>query len=238
MNFAAQLAALIRSAYTGLPMPAAHPISNREIEIKLRIPDLAALLRKLKRLRASPSRTVFERNTLFDTPSRDFSRRGAILRIRTELPAAAPGSVRRIPRVGKPPLSGLLTYKGLLPKLASRHPRYKIREEIEFRLPNAPRFERLLLRLGLRPWFRYEKFRTTYRLPRIPGLHLDLDETPCGAFLELDGSQQTINQAARLLDFGPADYITVSYLELYLADCRRKRRKPGDMLFASKKSLR
>jgi len=212
--------------------------TNLEIEVKLRISDLAALLQDLHKLRAKVSPSVLERNTLYDTPSRDFSRRGSILRIRTELPAAAPGSVRRIPRARKPPLAGLLTYKGLLPKLASRNSRYKIREEIEFRLPNALRFERLLLRLGLRPWFRYEKFRTTYRLPSIPGLHLDLDETPCGAFLELDGSQQMINQAARLLGFGPADYITVSYLELYLADCRQKRRKPGDMLFASKKSLR
>lgn len=219
-------------------MSAARRNPNREIEIKLRIANVAALLRKLKRLRAKPSPTVFESNTLFDTPSREFTRRGAILRIRTELPAAAPGSVRRIPSAGKPPLSGLLTYKGLLPKRASQNPRYKIREEIEFRLPNALRFERLLLRLGLRPWFRYEKFRTTYRLPRIPGLHLDLDEAPVGVFLELDGSQQTINQAARLLGFGPANHITVSYLELYLADCRRMRRKPGDMLFASKKSSR
>ncbi|HEV2342373.1 MAG TPA: class IV adenylate cyclase [Candidatus Acidoferrales bacterium] len=212
--------------------------TNLEIEVKLRISDLAALLQDLHKLRAKVSPSVLERNTLYDTPSRDFSRRGSILRIRTELPAAAPDSARRIPRVGKPPLAGLLTYKGLLPKLASRNSRYKIREEIEFRLPNALRFERLFLRLGLRPWFRYEKFRTTYRLPRIPGLHLDLDETPCGAFLELDGSQQTINQAARLLGFGPADYITVSYLELYLADCRRRGRKPAQMVFLRKKSLR
>lgn len=219
-------------------MPAARRVPNREIEIKLRIPNLPALLRDLHKLRAKVSPAVLERNTLYDTQSHDFSRRGSILRIRTELPAAAPSSARRIPSAGKPPLAGLLTYKGLLPKLASRNSRYKIREEIEFRLPNAPRFERLLLSLGLRPWFRYEKFRTTYRLPRVPGLHLDLDETPVGVFLELDGSQQTINQAARLLGFSPKDYITVSYLELYLADCRRMRRKPGDMLFASKKSSR
>lgn len=157
------------AAYTGPPMPVSPRKPNREIEVKLRIANLAALLRKLKHLLAKPSRAVFESNTLFDTPSREFTRRSAILRVRTELPATAPGSVRRIPRAGKPPLAGLLTYKGLLPKLASRHPRYKIREEIEFRLPNAPRFERLLLRLGLRPWFRYEKFRTTYRLPRVQG---------------------------------------------------------------------
>ena len=219
-------------------MPVGPPKPNREVEIKLRINDLPGLLRALRQLGAKHLCTVFEQDSLFDTRSRDFSRCGAILRIRTELPAAAPGSVRRIPRAGKIPLTGLLTYKGLIPKHASRSPRFKIREEIEFRLPNAARFERLLLRLGLRPWFRYEKFRTRYELPRLRGLHLDLDETPIGVFLELEGAKSAIDRAARLLGFRPGDYIAVSYLDLYLADCRRRRLKPGDMLFTPKKSSR
>ncbi|HKW88394.1 MAG TPA: class IV adenylate cyclase [Candidatus Acidoferrales bacterium] len=211
---------------------------NREIEIKLRIRNLPALLRKLRELRAKPSTTVFERNALYDTPNRDFSQRSAILRIRTEAPTAAPGSPRRISKRGNHSIEGLLTYKGLLPGAASRNPRYKIREEIEYRLPNAPRFERLLFRLGLKPWFRYEKFRTQYRLRSFPGLHLDLDETPIGVYLELDGSKYAIDRAARLLGFSPADYITVSYLDLHLAACRRRGCKPGHMAFSSKQSLR
>ncbi|HEV2298718.1 MAG TPA: class IV adenylate cyclase [Candidatus Acidoferrales bacterium] len=199
---------------------------------------MAALLRKLKHLRAKPSRAVFESNTLFDTPSRDFSRCGSILRIRTETPASAPGKIRSIPKHRGKSVTGLLTYKGLLPKSASSNPRYKIREEIEYRLPNAQRFERLLLSLGLKPLFRYEKFRTRYRLPSHPDLHLDLDETPIGVFLELEGSRHAIDHAARLLGFRSGDYINVSYLELYLADCRRRGRKPGHMVFTSKKSSR
>ena len=212
--------------------------TNREIEVKLRVSSLPALLQKLRQLRAQPSKTVLERNTLLDTRSRDFSRRGAILRIRTETPAKAPGKIRGFPKSKVLPAEGLLTYKGMLPNSASSSPRYKIREEIEYRLPNAHRFERLLLRLGLKPWFRYEKFRTRYHLPSLPRLHLDLDETPIGVFLELEGSRQAINHAARLLGFRPRDYITTSYLELYLADCRRRRLKPGDMLFTPKKSSR
>lgn len=211
---------------------------NREIEVKLRVSSLAALLQKLRQLRARPSKTVLERNILFDTRRRDFSRRGAILRIRTETPAKAPGKIRSIPKHRAMLATGLLTYKGLFPKSASLSPRYKIREEIEYRLPNAFRFERLLLRLGLKPWFRYEKFRTLYRLPSHPDLHLDLDETPIGAFLELEGSRNAINHTARLLDFRPHDYISVSYLDLYLADCGRRRQEPSHMLFGSKKSSR
>lgn len=226
------------AAYTMPSMAFAPRKSNREIEVKLRISSLPALLLKLERLRARPTPSVFERNSLFDTPSREFTRRGSILRIRTELPAAAPGSVRRIPRAGKSPHAGILTYKGLPPRTANTRSRYKIREEIEFHLPNAPRFERLLLRLGLMPWFRYEKFRTRYRVASLPALHLDLDETPIGVFLELEGPKHSIDRAARLLGFRPADYIIVSYLELHLAECRRRGRSPRHMLFSAKKSSR
>ena len=211
---------------------------NREIEVKLRISDPAALLRRFNELHAQPSKSVFERNTLFDTPSRDFSRIGAILRIRTEVPATpSKGSPRLSPHRSKP-IEGLLTYKGMLPRASNPRPRFKIREEIEYHLPNAARFERLLRRLGLAAWFRYEKFRTRYRLPRFPDLHLDLDQTPIGVFLELEGSKSDIDRAARLLGFGPSDYLPVSYLELYIAHCRQRRRKPSHMLFSSKKSLR
>jgi len=40
-------------------------------------------------------------------------------------------------------------------------------------------------------WFRYEKYRTTFRLPDsnawANGLLIELDETPIGTFVELEG---------------------------------------------------
>lgn len=89
--------------------------------------------------------------------------------------------------------------------------------------------------LGLHPAFRYEKFRTTYALPGIRGLKVELDETPIGIFLELEGPPSGIDRAARLLGYARNDYLKESYGALYLADCRRRGRKPGDMLFPPKK---
>jgi adenylate cyclase class IV len=220
-----------------LSMAMAHRKPYREIEIKLPILDLPLLLQELRHLRARPEKSVHEQNALFDTPRRYFSRRGAILRIRTEVPAKAPGSLRTA-RSKQKPAEGLLTYKDLLPEAARSNHKYKIREEIEYRLPNARRFERLLLRLGLGPWFRYEKFRTRYRLPRLPGLHVDLDETPIGPFLELEGPKRAIDTAARLLGFRSRDYIAASYLELYITECHQRGRTPGHMMFLREKSLR
>jgi adenylate cyclase, class 2 len=98
------------------------------------------------------------------------------------------------------------------------------------------RLAAILGALGLHPVFRYEKFRTTYVLPSIRGLKIELDETPIGTYLELEGPVG-INRAARLLGYTKADYLTETYGSLYLADCRRRGRKPGNMLFRTEKKL-
>ena len=74
--------------------------------------------------------------------------------------------------------------------------------------------------MGLSPCFRYEKYRSTYRLPGLPGLLVELDETPIGDFLELEGDSASIDRAAALLGFGPGDYITKSYGILFLEQRR------------------
>ncbi len=79
--------------------------------------------------------------------------------------------------------------------------------------------------------FRYEKFRTTYTLPGISGLKVEFDETPIGFFLELEGNAGAIDRAARLLGYTRSDYMTSTYGALYIADCRRRGRKPSNMLF-------
>ncbi len=86
--------------------------------------------------------------------------------------------------------------------------------------------------------FHYEKFRTTYALPGVHGLKIDLDETPVGTYLELEGSVAGIDRAACRLGYGRKDYITETYGSLYLAACRRRGQKPGDMLFPPTKKLR
>ena len=70
----------------------------------------------------------------------------------------------------------------------------------------------------MRPCFRYEKFRTTYRLPGIRNLKVEVDETPIGLFLELEGPGREIDRAAARLGFGPAEYITKSYGALFMEE--------------------
>lgn len=205
--------------------------TKREVEIKLRVEDLAGLLGRLRELGAKCEGSVHEENTLYDTSTRDFQRMQAILRIRRERAARLPG---KAPRRGKRTkgAGGLITYKEMVGgKRGAASGKYKVREEIEYRVKNAARIERLFARLGLRRGFRYEKYRTTYKLAEFPGLDVDLDETPIGTFLELEGAKRAIDAAARALGYSEKDYIAVSYLELYMAECERLGKKPGNMVF-------
>jgi adenylate cyclase class 2 len=201
---------------------------NYEVEIKLRIPDPAALARKLARLGARRLRRVHEYNILYDTERRDLFRRGRLLRLRVETKA---GRRQAPPRHSNRHLPGLLTYKGP----AATESRYKVREEVEVPVRDSAAIEPVMQALGLRPWFRYEKFRTTYRLPRLRDLHIEFDETPVGAFLELEGTPSAINQTARLLGYSPKDFITASYWDLYVQERRRRGKPARHMLFTRRK---
>jgi adenylate cyclase, class 2 len=196
--------------------------TERETEIKLRVTDLPSLVHKLKRLGAKQHGRVLEQNTLYDTPAADFRGRGRLLRLRIETPARskfAPGGAQR----------AILTSKAPVP--AQGRSRYKEKLEREVAVQSPERWPMALRSIGLRPSFRYEKYRTTFRLP---GLHLDLDETPVGVFLELEGSPRAIDRVARALGFAPSSYLNATYWDLYAADCRRRGRHLANMLFRRK----
>jgi len=182
---------------------------TEEIEIKLAVPDRAGARRLLLGAGFEVSRPrVFEANTVFDTDRQTLRKSGRLLRVRT---------AGRLVTV---------TFKGM-PRVG----RHKSREELEVTASDASIFATMLERLGFHATFRYEKYRTEFRQPRRSGIAV-LDETPIGIYLELEGTSQWIDRTARLLGFAETDYITASYGRLYLEWCRKKKRKPGNMVFA------
>ncbi|MHB8503812.1 MAG: class IV adenylate cyclase [Candidatus Acidiferrales bacterium] len=216
----------------------------REVEIKLKISDAKALKRALKRLDARPaaggSGRVHEWNVIFDTPQGGLAKHGQLLRIRTETPEAkskkskaAPGQ-RTLLTFKRPLVAGTA-----LPGSKQENHRHKVREEFEIQVANASVLAKIFEGLGMRGWFRYEKYRTTFRLPAASswakGLLIELDETPIGTFVELEGPPSAIDRAAHELGYARRDYIMKSYLALYLDDCRRKGREPRDLVFEAAK---
>ena len=115
--------------------------------------------------------------------------------------------------------------------------RHKVREEIETELVDGETVQRIFEGLGLRGWFRYEKYRTTYVLPArhawAKGLLIEMDETPIGTFVELEGPGEAIDRAAKELGYSPRDYVVKNYLVLYLDECKREGKTATHMVFGS-----
>ncbi|MGH9712270.1 MAG: class IV adenylate cyclase [Candidatus Acidiferrales bacterium] len=209
--------------------------TNREIEIKLRVRDLESLLRRIRDLGATYKGRLFEQNSIYDTPDSDFRRSGRLLRVRLETSAPRRRANIRGGRLSRPQRRSL---RAVLTSKAPPHPggrqaarlRFKERLERELTIRNPGPWPRVLRSLGLHPSFTYEKFRSTFELR---GLQLDLDETPVGTFLELEGSPGTIDHAARALGFTQQDYFRGTYWDVYAADCRRRGRPIRNMVFPS-----
>jgi len=209
----------------------------REIEIKLRIRDLPGFRRALAKLgvRSSAGRSgrVREQNILFDTAAHRLKKRGQLLRIRTESPVG-----RR--RKGGP--RSLVTFKRPLVVRGSskKDERHKVREEIEMEISDAKALAMIFEGLGMPSWFRYEKCRTAFRLRAsnawAKGLLIELDETPIGVFLELEGPANAIDRTAKALGFETSDYVLANYMVLYREYCRDRGEEPGDMLFSKSES--
>lgn len=212
-----------------------------ETEIKLRVEDAKALQRKLKSLRVRPANggtgRVHEWNVVFDTPQGGLAKHGQLLRIRTESAPAAKnksGAAKRVVLTFKEPAvrAGDMAESPGKSAPAGRH---KVREELELEIADEAVLGRIFEGLGMRGWFKYEKYRTTYKLPSsarwAKDLLIEVDETPIGVFVELEGSPEAIDRAAEALGYARRDYILKSYLALYLDECRRRGKSPQDMLF-------
>jgi len=218
---------------------------GRETEIKLAISDEKALRRALQKLKAVPvsktSPRVHELNVLFDTEDGGLAKRGQLMRIRTETSEPPRKAGRAKNKASDLKQRVVLTFKrpvdGEEPVSKPHGGRYKVREELELEVSDGGTLTKIFDGLRLDGWFRYEKYRTTYKLGAAKTwgkeLLVEVDETPVGTFVELEGPAEAIDKAAEALGFSKRDYISKSYLELYVEECRRRGEQPRHMLFAA-----
>jgi adenylate cyclase class 2 len=189
-----------------------------ETEIKLPLKAGPESVRRL--LQEHGYRTIAPRtlqvDQVYDFPDRALRESGRLLRLRSEI----------VDPEKHPPekTAAIITYKG--PVLPGLH---KSREELETFAADGATFQQILARLGLVPTFRYEKFRSTFQAAGEPGL-VELDETPIGDYLELEGPGYWIDRTALRLGFSPKDYVVASYASLY-RDFLSSHPGPTDMLF-------
>ena len=177
-----------------------------EIEIKLPVPDLAAVR---ERLRARNARQLTaphsESNDLYDQADGSLAKGGRVLRLRRTEDGAT------------------LTFKGP----ARFEEGAKTREERETAVSDPNEMERILAALGFHRRFRYEKRREEWLLDDCV---IALDETPIGTFAEVEGDPAAIRRALQHLGLDPAESLPYSYAELYARRRREDSTLPADML--------
>jgi adenylate cyclase class 2 len=182
-------------------------MSRRETEIKLAFPSSRDAASALSAAGATPSRSrTFEDNVLYDLDDRRLAGRGRVLRVR---------------RAGR---DVLMTFKG---PVEGRH-RHKVREEAEIAIADGDELARILEGIGLHPCYRYQKYRTTFELA---GVHVALDETALGVFIELEGEADAIDRVASALGKTQGDYILETYRELQERDAAARGVDAGDLLY-------
>lgn len=181
----------------------------REIETKFRVRDRGALEDRLTGLGARPGPREDEKNILYDEPDSRLRAKGCALRLRTA------------------DERGILTFKG--PPNIFEGIKSRLEWESEVESPRA--VAAILESLGYRPWFRYEKVRTTWRFAHPARPVVVVDETPLGLFAEIEGPDAAVRALAAELGVAEADFIAESYIALWLSARERDPSLPEDMVF-------
>jgi adenylate cyclase class 2 len=174
-----------------------------EIEVKIRVDDFKKIEESLNEF--TDARIIeweFEDNIVFDFPDLRLKREGRLFRLRKE--------------GGKT----IITFKT---PSEDKDEKFKIREEFETIVSDYDKMMKIIGLLGLKVFFRYQKYRKTYI---IDGNHISLDKTPIGNFIEIEGDKEYIMKLAKLLGKSEADFITSSYYTLF-----REKYDKGDMVF-------
>ncbi len=188
-----------------------------EREIKLRYTTCNEARLAVDGLEGSPLRDRrLQDDYLLDLPNGELQHQGCALRVRIEKSDITNKSIYETTTV---------TFKGPpLPDVM------KVREELETTVGNGKLFLRILVKAGWSVWFRYQKYREEFKRDDVV---IAIDETPVGAFVELEGSELTIRSLASALGRTTDDYIIASYRQLYVEHCTNTNKPIENMVFNS-----
>jgi adenylate cyclase class 2 len=184
-----------------------------EIEVKFILDDLPAMRQRILAMGADCTTSLtYEVNVLFDTPDQRLQRQDCLLRLRRDH-------------------RHVITYKEPTPAAEQD---FKVRHEYEVEVSDFSTAQALLEKLGFVPVWRYEKYRETFTYQDAEIL---LDDTPCGAFLEIEGSREAIRAIASTLGLDFETRLTASYGEIFAAVCAAYKLQVTDMTFENFRTL-
>lgn len=182
---------------------------TREIEAKIRVPDLQPLRQRLAALGADDLGMHREKNWVLDDQAGSLRQREMLLRVRS---------------VGGP--GGVLTVKRPV-----EDGEFKTREEVECGVDSAATLLAQLQFLGYAVNWIYEKNRHEWRWRDCA---VALDECPeIGCFIEIEGEPANIRAVCADLRLDPAAHLGDNYLKLWMKHLETLGDPKRDMLFDS-----
>jgi adenylate cyclase class 2 len=162
-----------------------------EIEVKIKIENLAAVEQKLQAAGATlKAGRVYERNVRYEDAGETLTPAARVLRLRQDT------GVRLTYKEPHDPVGGGAW----------------ARTELEVTVSDFETMDLLLQKLGFHAAWIYEKYRTTYELE---GCEVVQDEMPFGPFIEVEGEPDAIQRALAALGLADAPRITASYSDLF-----------------------
>lgn len=186
-----------------------------EVEVKFLVSDLNAFRQTLLAAGASLARErVFEHNIRFDTADDQLLQRKQLLRLRRDTAAT-------------------LTFKGQPPGQTTDS-EAKVHEELEVTVSDFEETAQIIQRLGFKARQVYQKYRETFHFNEV---EVVLDEMPFGDFVELEGEEAAIKEAAVALGLDWRQRITTNYLAL-MDQLQKQAQLPfQDLTFANFKEV-
>lgn len=183
---------------------------NLEVEVKFLVSDLSEVRQRLAEAGASLLRArTYELNERFDNGDQELMRQEKLLRLRQDDAAR-------------------LTYKGEPRDTVTSEAR--VLEELEIEVSDHAIMAAILERIGFEKQQVYEKYRESYKLGSV---EVVLDEMPFGDFVELEGAEPAIREAAEILDLNWNERILENYLTL-MAQLKSHHNLPfDDLTFAN-----
>jgi adenylate cyclase, class 2 len=180
---------------------------STETEIKVEVVDVEGFCLQLDVLNPKVlAERHFEDNYVLDFPDGELKSGQCLLRVRF-----AKGC-------------GFLTFKGA--------PRpdgiFKTREELETRLEDGVTMLQIIERIGMSVCFRYQKYRREFARDQV---HIAVDETPIGNYVELEGTEDGIRALAKKMGIAESRFLSLSYYSLYLEHCQKTGEVPDVMVF-------
>ncbi|MFH0955227.1 MAG: class IV adenylate cyclase [Candidatus Micrarchaeota archaeon] len=177
--------------------------NNREIEIKFRIQNPEEIRKKIMKSGKLIGK-AFEKTIRFDTKTKNLEKEEKFIRIRSGF-------------------SNTLTFKR---KIENKE--FREREEIELEISDIEKMRQILKNLGFDKELIMEKHREKWK---FKDAEIALDTLPMGTFVEIEGSEQSIKETAKLLGLDFENRILETYWEIWKDYTKKNRIQSEDITF-------